>query len=364
MHPDFNRNVYCILGLPFDAVTMTEAVQQVRDAAENCSPFFLTTPNLNFLIGCQSDTAFRNSVINSNLSVADGMPIVWIAKLLGIPIRERVAGSDLFESLKINAVKPLSVYFFGGLEGVAETACTRLNDTTSGILCAGCESPGFASVQEMSSQKTIDKINASGADFLLVSLGAKKGQAWIEHNRNQISVPVISHLGAVINFVAGNLDRAPILVRRLGLEWLWRIKEEPSLWRRYASDGRELLKLILTRILPYAWFLLRHKPANHKKDNSTITLSDDNGITTIHLSGIWVMENLHPLRECFANQVLTDRNIQIDLKNVIYIDSGFMGLLLMLYGKKLQQSKYLSVRNSQQPVREIFYFMCVEFLLD
>jgi len=72
--PDFNRKIYCILGLPFDALSMSEAVQHIRDAAASRSPCFLSTPNLNFLIGCQSDISFRDSVINSDLSVADGMP--------------------------------------------------------------------------------------------------------------------------------------------------------------------------------------------------------------------------------------------------------------------------------------------------
>jgi len=80
--------------------------------------------------------------------------------------------------------------------------------------------------------------------------GRQKGQAWIEHNRTHITVPIISHLGAVINFVAGKLSRAPVWVQRTGLEWLWRIKEEPSLWRRYASDGLVLLKLLITRVVP------------------------------------------------------------------------------------------------------------------
>lgn len=364
MLPDFNRKIYCILGLPFDALSMSEAVQHLRDAAASRAPCFLSTPNLNFLIGCQSDISFRDSVINSDLSVADGMPIVWLARLLGIPIHERVAGSDLFEQLGSAAPTPLSVYFFGGTEGIAEAACKRLNTASSGIVCGGFESPGFGSIQDMSSKKSIDRINASGADFLLVSLGAKKGQAWIEHNRTHITVPIISHLGAVINFVAGKLSRAPVWVQRTGLEWLWRIKEEPSLWRRYASDGLVLLKLLITRIVPYVWFRFWHKPAAQELDSAAIELFADGGEMIVHLREAWVQNNLQPLRECFSRLALTEKNIRVELGKVTFADSAFIGLLLLMYADRKSHGKRLSVCNSTKKLRKIFRWSCVEYLLD
>lgn len=364
MPPDFNREVHCLLGLPFDAINLKAAEQCIRAAAITRTAYFLSTPNLNFLIASQSDAAFRNSVINSDLSVADGMPIVWIARLLGIPIRERVAGSDIFEQLRKERPTRLSVYFFGGMEGVAETACRRLNSNASGLICTGFKYPGFASVQEMSSDENIEAINASGADFLIVSLGAKKGQSWIEHNRTRISVPVISHLGAVVNFVAGGVSRAPALIQRAGLEWLWRIKEEPGLWRRYTSDGLEFLRLLVTRIAPYAWFMYWNKPSGRELDSAAIELFDDGGEMIIRLRGAWVQHNLRPLRECFASPALARRDVRIELEQVTYVDSAFIGLLMLLYGDRKRQGKQLSVGNMNKRVRQIFRYACAEFLLD
>ena len=101
---DFRRRVVCILGMPFDVVTLQEAVQKVSDAATHDERCFLSTPNLNFTVagmeGGAAADVFRDSVLRSDLSVADGMPLVWIARLLGLPIRERVAGSTLFEALR------------------------------------------------------------------------------------------------------------------------------------------------------------------------------------------------------------------------------------------------------------------------
>ena len=118
------------------------------------------------------------------------------------------------------------------------------------MVCVGFESPGYGSIVEMSSKSAIAKINASGADFLVVALGAAKGQAWIEHNLEALNVPVVSHLGAVINFVAGGVKRAPLWMQKSGLEWAWRIREEPELWRRYWFDGLGLVKLLIRSVAP------------------------------------------------------------------------------------------------------------------
>jgi N-acetylglucosaminyldiphosphoundecaprenol N-acetyl-beta-D-mannosaminyltransferase len=257
--PDFSRPVYEVLGLPFDAIDLQAAVRHVLRAVETREPLFISTPNLNFLIASQSDASFKRSVCESDLSLADGMPVVWLAKLLNIPIRQRVAGSDLFEQLCIQSDRAVRVFFFGGPPGAAQQACEKVNSRADtqvragripGVVGVGYESPGFGSLDEMSHPDILARINDSGADFVVVALGAKKGQAWIQRNRALLNAPVISHLGAVVNMAAGTIDRAPRWMRRVGLEWIWRIKEEPMLWRRYAGDGIALLRLLLTRVGP------------------------------------------------------------------------------------------------------------------
>jgi N-acetylglucosaminyldiphosphoundecaprenol N-acetyl-beta-D-mannosaminyltransferase len=362
MPPDFNREVHCLLGLPFDDVNMVGAEQRIRHAAANRSPCFLSTPNLNFLIAAQSDVAFRNSVINSDLSIADGMPLVWIARLLGIPIRVRVAGSALFDTLRNEFGKPLSIFFFGGPDGAAEAACRRLNSEERGLTCAGFDSPGFGSIDEMSNEAIIQRINASNADFLVVSLGAKKGQAWIERNRRQISVPVISHLGAVVNFVAGTVKRAPAWMQNIGLEWLWRIKEDPLLWRRYLWDGLALLKLLAGRVLPYAWYLLHYKPDASQLAAAAIETTKDEDNYIIHLRGAWTLRNIAPLRESFANAAAAEKNIRLDMSGVNYVDSAFLGLVMLLHGYQTQHRRQFNIVLLQDNVLQIFRYCCADFL--
>src|SRR5687767_12460284 len=133
--PDFERDVHCLLGMPIDAVDLAGAEKRIRAAAEARLPCFMSTPNVNFLIASRSDDAFRNALLHSDLSVADGMPLVWLARLTGIPLRERVAGANLFEALREGRGRPLSVYFFGGPDGVAEVARRRLDREAKGLVC-------------------------------------------------------------------------------------------------------------------------------------------------------------------------------------------------------------------------------------
>ena len=358
----FERNVHCLLGLPFDAVDTAGAVRRVRDAALRREPCFLSTPNVNWLVACLADEAFRDSVIRSDLSIVDGMPLVWIAGLLGIPTRERVAGSEVFEKLRRDRTTRLSVFFFGGQAGVAHATCAKINADSGGITCVGFHFPGFGSVEEMSSDETIRRINASSADFVVVALGAKKGQAWIERNRARLSAPVISHLGAVVDFVAGRVSRAPVWIQRTGFEWLWRIKEQPGLWQRYLSDGLVLLRLLVTRVLPYAWFMYWHKPSRQELDSAAIDFQDTGDEIVIRLRGAWVQTNMRPLRDCFSKAVLADREIRLVMGEVAYVDSAFVGLVMLLRGHQARHGRRLQIVSIQKPVAQILTYCCADYL--
>lgn len=361
---DFDRDVYCLLGLPFDAVDMAGAVARVRHAARQRAPCFLSTPNLNFLIACQSDASFLDSVMNSDLSIADGMPLVWLARLLGIPIRERVAGSGLVEALRAETDPSLRlpVYFFGGPEGVAEAACRRLNGDPGGLVCAGFDSPGFGSVEDMSGEETIARINASGADFLIVSLGAKKGQAWIERNRARITVPVISHLGAVVNFAAGAVSRAPGWMQRTGLEWLWRIREEPALWKRYWNDGTALLVAASTRLLPYALWL-RLAAARQAPAGGTC-LEPEGGRCRVLFEGTIPDPVPQNVRQALREAAGRREEIVADCSAAAYFGPGLFGLLLMLRKHQSASAKPLRFVGVSPRLRRQFRWNGVEYLLN
>ena len=333
---DLSREVYCILGIPVDAIEMPAVLRRIETAAASRVPFLISTPNLNFLVNSQSDLDFRESLLLSDLCPADGMPIVWIARLIGVPIKHRIAGSDFFDKLKAeyNSAKPLKVFLFGGAEGVAATASRALNARPGGLYCVGSLCPGFGSIEEMSRHDIIDHINSSNADFLAVSLGAKKGQSWLMRNHHRLLIPIRAHLGASINFQAGTLRRAPPIMREFGLEWLWRIKEEPYLWRRYWNDGSVLLRLLLTRVLPLAiwtwWLQLKHK--RHGQD-LIITQALSHESVTVSLSGPATDRHVDRIITAFNDAIATKKPIVIDFSNTHVVDARFLGLLLMLRKK-------------------------------
>jgi N-acetylglucosaminyldiphosphoundecaprenol N-acetyl-beta-D-mannosaminyltransferase len=330
---DFSREVYCVLGMPVDAIGMPAALGRIASAAAGKVPFLISTPNLNFLVNSQSDSDFRESLILSDLCTADGVPIIWIAWLAGIPIKYRIAGSDIFDALKAeeSSAHLLKIFFFGGAEGVAAAASRVLNGQPRGVCCVGSLYPGFCSVDEMSQDEIIDNINASGADFLVVSLGAQKGQTWLQRNHRRLSIPLRAHLGATINFQAGMVRRAPPIMRRLGLEWLWRIKEEPYLWRRYWNDGRVLLFLLFTRVLPLAfwtwWLRLRY---DRQGGDLIITQACGHESVTLSLSGSATARNVDKVIPAFRTAIETKKRIVLDFSNTLTTDARFLGLLLML----------------------------------
>jgi len=324
------RKVWNILGLVFDEITLSETTEYTKNAVINNKDCFISTPNLNFVITANSNDIFFNSVIESDLSVADGMPIIWVAKLLGIPIHERVAGSTLFEDLRnqVNESEKIKVFFFGGLPGVARQAHENLNKTESSLISCGHYDPGFVDVDLMSDQIILDNINEANPDFIVVALGAEKGQKWILKNKKKLNAPVISHLGAVINFVAGTVTRAPVLWQNLGLEWLWRIKQEPNLWKRYFFDGIQFAKLITCNVLPLAFYDRYLK--NKLKNSQGLLISTGEQKNWFKLEGRFTFSDIKQASIYLQQKATFNEDITLDMSKLQYIDAAAIGQLLLI----------------------------------
>jgi N-acetylglucosaminyldiphosphoundecaprenol N-acetyl-beta-D-mannosaminyltransferase len=362
---DLMRSVYCVLGLPVDAVDMAAVVRRIDAAAADRSTLLVSTPNLNFLVNSLADPEFRESLLDSDLCPPDGAPIVWIARLLGLPIRERVAGSDLLDRLQVRkmGLRRLNLFLFGGAKGVAEAAARALNAQTGGLNCVGTMDPGFCEVGEMSRDQTIDTINSSGADFLVLALGAKKGQLWLRRNHNRLTIPIRAHLGAAINFQAGSVKRAPPLVRAGGLEWLWRIKEEHHLWRRYRDDALVLLRLLISRVLPLAAVSQWHRLLRMHEKDLLIKKQRDGRSIQIGLIGAATEKHVTEAASCFRDALEDRQDIVVDLSDTRLIDARFLGLLLVLRKHLRRQGAKLTITNASRPVARIFRLSELEGLL-
>jgi N-acetylglucosaminyldiphosphoundecaprenol N-acetyl-beta-D-mannosaminyltransferase len=339
LRDDLSREVYCILGVPVDAIGMNAVLRRIGSASRGGTPFLISTPNLNSLVISQLDREFREALILSDVCTADGMPIIWIAWLMGIPIKKRIAGSDIFDALKTeySASHPLKAFLLGCAEGVAAAASRALNGQPSGLYCVGWLFPGFGSADEMSRDDIIDTINSSGADLLVASLGNQKGHLWLGRNHHRLLIPVRAHFGASLNFQAGTVRRAPLIVQKSGLEWLWRIKEEPYLWRRYWNDGAVLLRLLFTRVLPSAVWAWWGRLNERWREDLTITQTHDHQTVTVSLSGPATARYVNKAILAFGKAMKTNKRITVDFSNVGTVDVRFLGLLLML-NKKLKST--------------------------
>lgn len=344
---DFSRDLCFLLGLPFDVIDLDTAVARIHAAVASRTRLFISTPNTNFVVAARRDEAFRDSVFHSDMSLMDGKPLVWAARLLGIPMPERVSGADVFEALRRPGSDPMSVYLFGGQTGVAARAAANINASQGPLKCVGFDEAGFGSVEDMSDDATIDRINASGADFLVVSLGAAKGQAWIEHNLPRFQVPVVSHLGAVVGFVAGSLKRAPPWMRRSGLEWLWRVKEEPHLWKRYFSDGLVFLRLLAFHVVPCA---IRQRTPSHPNEPAqrACEISEWETGMTLTITGTMGSTEQQKLKKLCQLSADSNRPLTIDLSGVNEMDNSCLSYLKLLQAHRRRcglSTKVLPVSN-------------------
>jgi len=363
VHRSFDRPVYCILGLPFDALTMDGAIERLAGDIAARRRCVLATPNVNFLSIARRDAGFRKSVRASDLSVADGMPVVWIARLLGLPLPGRVAGADLIDALaERGPANGMRCFFFGGEDDAAERACRNLERRGGGLHCAGALNPGVGDVASLSKPDIIERINASRPDFLVVSLGALKGQGWIADNARRLNATVISHLGAVVNFHAGTVRRAPAWMRRCGLEWLYRVGQEPALAKRYLRDGLTLCHLFVTRVLPSA--LSRWSVGRRQSGPVTITVNTDaRGQLCLRMQGRFGEGNLGKVREAFAEAAAGAQSLTLDFSAVESIDAAFTGTLLVL--KKVCDDRSLDLHLEGVPrnVARALRWQCADDLL-
>lgn len=359
---DFQRDVYCLFGLPVDNLTMESTKVLLRKRVQQPGSTVLSTININLVVQSLKDPAFRSAIINSDIVTLDGKPLLWLAKGLGYPMTETVPGSTLIQELHQDksTQKPLTLFLFGGEEGAARKALERINSDQGGLRAVGALNPGFGTVEEMSTTEIIAAINRTEPDILLVALGAKKGTQWIEHNRDRLNAKIISHLGATINFLAGTVKRAPKLVRSIGMEWVWRILQEPKLFTRYASDGLVMLRVLAARFYPWLQYLyLKRRYSKEPVDESVQQIEDEKQITLSFGRNIRVTKD-SPIREVFVKSVASTKNIILEFKQTKFVDGAFMGLILILFVNQQRINKRLIFVKDSGLLVKFFRFLGVQ----
>lgn len=233
-----------LFGIAIDALTMQETVNIIfdwlRQPARLCK--FVITPNVDHVVQVQTHAGLRSAYEQAALVVTDGRPVYWSANWLGVPIPETVPGSDLAPAIFDYAQthqQAIKVFLLGAMPGVADRARQVMAQQWPIIEVVGTLSPNFGFDKDAAASKAIcDTVNASGAELLLIGLGAPKQELWVNQYAGQLSVKAALCIGATIDFIAGEKPRAPVWMRKLGLEWLHRMCSEPKrLVKRYYIDA-------------------------------------------------------------------------------------------------------------------------------
>lgn len=229
-----------------DNLTMEEALSAIDVLIKEDKNAYVVTPNVDHIVQLERGGGLCDVYKNADLILTDGKPLVWIAKWYGTPIKEKISGSDLFPKLcSMAAEKGYSMFFLGAAEGVAAKAAENLMNRYSGLQVVGTYSPpiGFEK-NEIELQKITDMIKKVRPDILIVGLGCPKQELFILHNRERLGVPISLGLGASLDFEAGNVQRAPKWMSEHGLEWLFRITQDPKrLIKRYLVDDLKIFML-------------------------------------------------------------------------------------------------------------------------
>jgi N-acetylglucosaminyldiphosphoundecaprenol N-acetyl-beta-D-mannosaminyltransferase len=227
-----------ILGVPFDPVTTQGAIARIEAMIASRRPHYIVTANVDFLVQAHRDVELRRILLEADLTLCDGTPLLWASRWLGNALPERVAGSDLAPLLMATAAaKGHRVFFLGAAPGVAEEATRRLREQFPAINIVGHYAPPYAALLEMDHAQIAQRIREAKPDILLVGFGCPKQEKWIAMHHRALGVPVAIGVGATIDFLAGRVKRAPDWMRRSGTEWVFRLAQEPRrLFRRYAND--------------------------------------------------------------------------------------------------------------------------------
>ncbi|MBK7367626.1 MAG: WecB/TagA/CpsF family glycosyltransferase [Candidatus Eisenbacteria bacterium] len=247
-----NSSLLSIGTLQIDRVTMRQALQRIASLVHHSWGGYVVTPNVDHVVLAERDERLREAYRRANLSLADGMPLVWMSRLLGAPLPERVAGSDLFEPLMALAAREgWPVFFVGSTEANSVEACRRLTLQHPGLRIAGRDTgrwnPDGAEPAE--SAAVTQAIRESGARLVIVALGCPKQELWMAHHADALRPAVALGLGGVLDFTSGAVGRAPHWMRRSGLEWAYRLLQEPGrLAHRYLVQDMQVLPIFARQL--------------------------------------------------------------------------------------------------------------------
>jgi N-acetylglucosaminyldiphosphoundecaprenol N-acetyl-beta-D-mannosaminyltransferase len=235
------------LNVSVDNLTMDEAIAAADDLIRQRTCSFVATPNVDHLVLLDKNSELREAYEKANLVLADGMPMVWFSRFYGGKIKEKISGSDFLPKLcEMAAQKGYKIFFLGSAEGIARKAARNLEKQYPDLRIVGCYSPAMGFENDPEQMAEVDRrLDETKPDILAVALGCPKQELFIAKNKDRWQIPLSLGIGASLDFVAGRKKRAPQWMSNCGLEWFFRMWQEPGrMFKRYVLRDWRFLMLL------------------------------------------------------------------------------------------------------------------------
>ena len=229
-------------------VSMEETISAINSMIETGEKRYIVAINVDVVMKIEKDTYLKKITNDADMVLVDGKPLIWISKMHKKPVKAKISGSDLVPLLcKDAAEKGYTIFIIGGKDGIADKAKARLEKKYPGIKIVGTYAPPFGFEKNESELNKINKmISDKKPDLLIACFGCPKQEKWIYENYQKYDAKVSICAGATVDFLAGNVNRAPRWMSEHGLEWFYRFLQEPKrMFKRYFVDDVKILGLIL-----------------------------------------------------------------------------------------------------------------------
>lgn len=357
------RNVLIMLGTPIDAVTMEGALERIDELVAvgraTGRSHQVATVNVDFIVKSLGDPQLRRILQNADMATADGMPLVWGARMLGVPLQSRVTGVDMVNLIAERAAMcGHSLYFLGAAPGVAQKAANILTQRYPGLNVVGVASPSPQAVAN-EDPSIIAAIRSADPDIVLVAFGNPKQEKWIDAHADEVCAPVMMGVGGSFDFIAGVTRRAPKWMQNSGLEWLHRLLQEPRrLWRRYAVDLAGFGFYFLCQ-----WWVMRQVSKNAPLVRTALPQVFDD-IVVFDIEGNLDSSNHQEFTELAFAVLKKHPHVVINLARAKFLDSSAIGSLVALTKHARMIGGSVSLINVPHTIRRVLTFLKLEQFLD
>jgi N-acetylglucosaminyldiphosphoundecaprenol N-acetyl-beta-D-mannosaminyltransferase len=314
-----------ILGVAIDNLSMNEVLNAIEVKIAEGGFHQVATANVDFLMKSIRDEELHETLCRCDFVLADGMPLVWASQLLGSGLKERVTGADLVPRLaQLSACRGYRIFLLGSSEESCAGAADWMERNHPGACIAGRYSPKYQALEEMDHEDILQRIEAARPDVLLVAFGNPKQEKWIAMHRHRLNVPVCIGVGASFDFLSGQASRAPMWMQQSGMEWFYRMLQEPSrLSKRYASNAVGLMRHLPAQLLLMA---VQRK----RRVAGFISQEKIGSVAVLRIDGNLAGSALAQFDAEAQSAILSRSHVVLDMSKTSYLGADGLGSLVQL----------------------------------